>query len=191
MSLMAQSFSGIQRMKTNNFLLILIFIISVIQAQGSTSRETGDFDIKKVREAVFSTTNDSTLNEDLNLKKSTENYSLVILRVVFYLAVVIAVIFAVAWIVKKSGLTGSSRIGGGGAMDVLEILPFGQNRTITMIRVMDAVYLLGQTPQSIVLLEKIEGQKAIDLIASSKGGSSIVQFKDAFNSFISKMKKQG
>lgn len=76
-------------------------------------------------------------------------------------------------------------------MDVLEILPFGQNRTITMVRVMDAVYLLGQTPQSIVLLEKIEGQKAIDLIASSKGGSSIVQFKDAFNSFLSKMKKQG
>jgi flagellar biosynthetic protein FliO len=185
-----QNFSGTKKMKAKSFLFIWIFFISVVQAQDSTTRETGDFDIKKVREAVFSAT-DTTLNEDIHLRKSAENYSLVILRVVFYLAVVIAVIFAVAWIVKKSGLTGSSRIGGGGAMDVLEILPFGQNRTITMIRVMDAVYLLGQTPQSIVLLEKIEGQKAIDLIASSKGGSSIVQFKDAFNSFISKMKKQG
>lgn len=190
MSLMEHSFSGIQKIKAYYFLCILLFFVSAVQAQNSASRETGDFDIKKVREAVFSS-GDTTLNENAQLRKNAENYSLVIFRVVFYLAVVIVVIFAVAWIVKKSGLTGSSRIGGSGAMDVLEILPFGQNRTITMIRVMDAVYLLGQTPQSIVLLEKIEGQKAIDLIASSKGGSSIVQFKDAFNSFISKMKKQG
>jgi flagellar biosynthetic protein FliO len=190
LSLKEHSFSRIQKMKAKNILLIFLFFISVAQAQNPASGETGDFDIKKVREAVFST-DDTTINENFQLKKNAENYSLVILRVIFYLAVVIAVIFAVAWIVKKSGLTGSSRIGGGGAMDILEILPFGQNRTITMIRVMDAVYLLGQTPQSIVLLEKIEGQKAIDLIASSKGGSSMIQFKDAFNNFISKMKKQG
>lgn len=190
MSLRVQSFSEIQKFKADILLIIVLFFFSVVQAQNPASEETGDFDIKKVREAVFSA-GDTTLNENAQLRKDAENYSLVIFRVVFYLAVVIAVIFTVAWIVKKSGLTGSSRIGGGGAMDVLETLPFGQNRTITMIRVMDAVYLLGQTPQSIVLLEKIEGQKAIDLIASSKGGSSIVQFKDAFNSFLSKMKKQG
>ena len=41
-------------------------------------------------------------------------------------------------------------------MDVLEVLPFGQNRNAILIRVMDSVYLLGQTPNSIVLLEKIE-----------------------------------
>jgi hypothetical protein len=56
---------------------------------------------------------------------------------------------------------------------------------------MDTVYLLGQTPTSIVLLEKIEGQKAIDLIASSKGGGgSVMQFKDVFNNFMGKNKKQ-
>lgn len=190
MSSREQDFSGTQKNKVNILFFIVLFFVSVVHAQNPASGETGDFDIKKVREAVF-TTGDTTLNENVQLRKDAENYSFVIFRVIFYLAVVIAVIFAVAWIVKKSGLTGSSRIGGGGAMDVLEILPFGQNRTITIVRVMDAVYLLGQTPQSIVLLEKIEGQKAIDLIASSKGGSSIVQFKDAFNSFLSKMKKQG
>jgi flagellar biogenesis protein FliO len=94
----------------------------------------------------------------------------------------------VAWIVKKVGIAGASRLGTG-SMDVLEVLPFGQNRAAVLIRVLDAVYLLGQTPGSIVLLEKIEGQKAIDLIASTKGGTSIVQFKDAFNNFIGKIKK--
>lgn len=179
---------GLKRDKTKRIFLLLFFFCSVLMAQHSTVEQTGDFDIKKVREAVFSQ-GDSSLGENAQLAKSQENYTVVIFRVMLYLAVVIAVIFAVAWIVKKSGLSGSSRIGGGGAMDVLEILPFGQNRNVTMIRVMDAVYLLGQTPQSIVLLEKIEGQKAIDVIATSKGGSSIVQFKDAFNNFISKIKK--
>jgi flagellar biogenesis protein FliO len=54
---------------------------------------------------------------------------------------------------------------------------------------MDSVLILGQTPQSITLLEKIEGQKAIEAIASVKGQGTIVPFKDMVNSFLGKMKK--
>jgi flagellar biosynthetic protein FliO len=118
-----------------------------------------------------------------------ENYALVILRMIGYLAIVTMVIFAVAWAVRKVGFAGTSKLGGGGSMDIIEVLSFGQNRNAVLIRVADTVYLLGQTPESMVLLEKIEGQKAIDLIASSKGGSSVMNFKEAFNSFIGKMKK--
>jgi flagellar biogenesis protein FliO len=74
-------------------------------------------------------------------------------------------------------------------MDILETLPLGQNRSLVMVRVMDSILLLSQTPQTIVLLEKIEGAKAIELISLTKGGTSIVQFKDFFNTFIGKMKK--
>ncbi|HEX2960093.1 MAG TPA: flagellar biosynthetic protein FliO [Chitinispirillaceae bacterium] len=189
MSIEVNRSSNSNTMKSRILLFILLSIFSLLQAQ-QFSESTGDFDIKKVREAVFSQS-DTSLSEKVQSAKNDENYFFVILRVTLYLLIVIGGIFAVAWVVKKSGLSGTSRIGGTGAMDVLEILPFGQNRTVTMVRVMDAVYLLGQTPHSIVLLEKIEGQKAIDLIASSKGGSSIIQFKDAFNNFISKMKKPG
>lgn len=118
-----------------------------------------------------------------------ENYAVVILRMVGYLAVVMMVIFAVAWGIRKIGLAGTSKVGGGGSMDIIEVLSFGQNRNAVLIRVADTVYLLGQTPESMVLLEKIEGQKAIDLIASNKSGASVMNFKDAFNSFIGKMKK--
>jgi flagellar biosynthetic protein FliO len=125
------------------------------------------------------------------MKKEAENYTWVIARITLYLAIVIAIILAVAWIVRKMGIGNSSRIGGGGSMDILESLQFGQNRNAILVRVMDTVYLLGQTPTSIVLLEKIEGQKAIDLIASSKGGGgSVMQFKDVFNNFMGKTKKQ-
>ena len=118
-----------------------------------------------------------------------ENYALVMLRVIGYLAIVMMVIFAVAWGIRKIGFVGTSKVGGGGSMDIIEVLPFGQNRNAVLIRVADTVYLLGQTPESMVLLEKIEGQKAIDLIASTKSGTSVMNFKEAFNSFIGKMKK--
>lgn len=176
-------------LKQVSLFFLILFINSYSQAQQFKS-ETGDFDLKKVTEAAF-TGVDTSIADSLSLKKETENYTVVIFRVIVYLAIVIAVIFGVAWIVRKSGLTGTSKIGGGGSMDILEILPLGQNRNVSLVRVMDSVYLLGQTPNSIVLLEKIEGQKAIDLISSSKDGSSIVQFKDALSSFLSKMKKPG
>lgn len=176
-------------LKQVSLFFLILFINSYSQAQQFKS-ETGDFDLKKVTEAAF-TGVDTSIADSLSLNKETENYTVVIFRVIVYLAIVIAVIFGVAWIVRKSGLTGTSKIGGGGSMDILEILPLGQNRNVSLVRVMDSVYLLGQTPNSIVLLEKIEGQKAIDLISSSKDGSSIVQFKDALSSFLSKMKKPG
>lgn len=167
------------------FISLSLFSISVAQ---EAKTGTGDFDIGKVREAV-SNIGDSGLGQYSPVKKQSENYTAIIFRIIFYLALTILLILGLAWFMRKVGISGTSKIGGGGAMDVLEVLPFGQNRNAILVRVMDSVYLLGQTPNSIVLLEKIEGQKAIDLIASSKGGSSIVQFKDAFNNFIGKMKK--
>ena len=174
--------------KIVNVLISLVIVFSALAEAQQAQAGTGEFDIGKVRAAVLSQ-QDTSLGEYSPLEKKSENYAFVMLRITLYLGLVIAIIFGVAWIVRKTGITGSSRIGGGGAMDVLEILPFGQNRNAVLVRVMDAVYLLGQTPNSIVLLEKIEGQKAIDLIASSKGGGSVMQFKDAFNSFIGKIKK--
>jgi flagellar biogenesis protein FliO len=74
-------------------------------------------------------------------------------------------------------------------MDLLEVLPLAQNRNISMVRIQDSVYILGVQQSSMILIEKIEGQKAIELISSSKGGSSVMQFKDALNTFVGKFKK--
>jgi flagellar biosynthetic protein FliO len=170
---------------------ILLFLALVTSIYSQTPKSgTGDFDIKKVQQALFDQ-KDSSIGEAAPIAKAKpENYAFVIFRIMFYLGLVIVVIFGVGWIVKKTGIANSSKIGGGGSMDILEALQFGQNRNAILVRVMDTVYLLGQTPSSIVLLEKIEGQKALDLIASSKGGGSVMQFKDAFNTFLGKMKKQ-
>jgi flagellar biosynthetic protein FliO len=178
-----------KKVTLKGILLISSIFITLTQAQPSKS-DIGTFDIGKVQQAVLDQKDSGTNSSAPITKKEAESYTWVILRMTLYLAIVIGVILAVAWIVKKIGIGNSSRIGGGGSMDILEALQFGQNRNAILVRVMDTVYLLGQTPTSIVLLEKIEGQKAIDLIASSKGGGgSVMQFKDVFNNFMGKNKK--
>jgi flagellar biogenesis protein FliO len=180
---------------------VLSISILVCVSAGVTQTDTGkdqsksgigSFDINKVRElsAKPQTVPPAGSSQAAEAaQKEMPNYTFVMLRIIGSLAIIIVLIFGVTWLIRKSGLAGSSRIGGGGSMDVLEVLSLGQNRNVVMFRVMDTVYLCGQTAANIALLDKIEGQRAVDLLTSSKGSSTVVQFKEAFNQFISKMKK--
>jgi len=158
---------------------------------GSDSAGIGGFDMDKVYEEVASA-NDSELlgnGSIAGLTRQPENYALVLLRITGYLVLITLVIFGMAWGIRKIGVAGVSKVGGGNNMDIIETLYLGQSRAASLVRVGDTVYLLGHTSENIVMLEKIEGEKAIELIASSKGGATIMNFKDAFNNFLGKMKK--
>ena len=150
----------------------------------------GSFDIEKVRQAVTQPANALTVDSasDAPTAVKSESIGWLMARMGFYLALVIGAIYAVMWFVKRFGLAGRSKIGGG-SMDTLEVLPLGPNRAVMLVRVTDRVYLLAQTPGAISVLDKIEGEKAIEVIASSKGVVSISQFKDVFSSFMGKIKK--
>lgn len=161
-------------------------------AQDQEEQSIGKFDINKVRELSADPKATSPQTGEIDTgktKKETTNIVLTTLRIIGSLALIIALIFGVSWLIRKSGLSGTSRIGGGGSMDTLEVLPLGQHRNIVLFRVMDTVYLCSQTPSAIALLDKIEGQRATDLLTSSKGPSNVVKFKDAFNQFVSRIKK--
>jgi flagellar biogenesis protein FliO len=168
------------------------FQIVHAQAQDQNERSVGKFDINKVRELSADPKATSPQTDPINagkIKKETTNIVFATLRIIGSLALIIALIFGVSWLVRKSGLAGTSRIGGGGAMDMMEVLPLGQHRNVVMFRVLDTVYLCSQTPSAISLLDKIEGPRAVDLLTSSKGPSTVVKFKDAFNQFVSRIKK--
>ena len=180
---------------TTPVLLVISFVTfiftSSITAQDTS--KTGDFDIKKVHQAVKGDLADSldvaADNAEVEpIRPLGDNYMFIVVRIIGYLILLTIVIILVVWLLKRFGITGSSRIGSG-TMDLLESLPLGQNRSIILVRVMDTILVLSQTAQNITLLEKIEGDKAVELIASTKGGTSIVHFKDVFNNFIGKMKK--
>jgi flagellar biogenesis protein FliO len=76
------------------------------------------------------------------------------------------------------------------SMDIIETLVTGQGRSIMLVRVTDSVLVVAQTSQNTTLLDKLEGQKALDVITSSRGGANVTQFKDLFGNFLGKIKKQ-
>lgn len=168
---------------------IIAIVIGSVYAQNN---KIGDFNIQKVQEAVQKDMVDSVpgfpSTATQNIKPLSENYFLLTLRIIGYLLIMLLVIIVVMWFIRRVGLSGTSKLGGG-SMDLLEALTLGQNRSLILVRVVDVVYVLAQTQQSITVLDKIEGAHAVEIIASSKGGTSIVQFKEVFNSFINKIKK--
>jgi flagellar biosynthetic protein FliO len=178
---------------------VFLFCSALLLPQTTFSQprqDIGNFDINKVardvagQETTLATTDTAKAAVAMNrfAGKTNENWTLVSLRIGLYLMLTIAAIFLVIWGIKRIGFAGRSKIGGG-SMDVLEALPLGQNRNIVLVRVVDKVYLIGQTQSTITVLETIEGQKALELISSTKGVVSMAQFKDVFNNFMGKFKK--
>jgi flagellar biosynthetic protein FliO len=180
-------------------LLAAVCLIFAPASFPQSRQDIGSFDINKVTRDVAG--QETTLTADTGASKTAtasnmnrfagktnENWVLVCLRIGLYLIITIAAIFLVIWGIKRVGFAGRSKIGGG-SMDVLEALPLGQNRNIVLVRVVDKVYLIGQTQNSITVLETIEGQKALELISTTKGVVSMAQFKDVFNNFMGKFKK--
>jgi len=184
-------------MKRFRTVAILLILIGAAYAQDGGSGGIGTFDIDKVYENATSGADedeDSAFAQGgagarAGYPRQKDNYALILLRIIGYLVVVTVIILAAAWGARRLGVAGVSKVGGGNNMDTIEAIYFGQNRGAVLIRVADTVYLLGHTPENVVLLEKIEGEKAVELIASSKGGSTVMSFKDAFNNFMGKMKR--
>ncbi len=125
----------------------------------------------------------------VNTGKS-ESIAMLLVRITISLLILSMLVVAVLWLMKKAGLSGSSRLGGGASMDVIEVLPLGQNRNIMLVRLLDKVLVVAQTATHTVLLDTIEGQRAIELIAGRSEGPTMAQFKDVFGNFIDKLKKQ-
>ncbi len=169
-------------------LYIICFMIMTFAASGITGRESdiGGFDISRVRTAAFRG-NDTSVESSSVPVTHKESAAALLFRIMLYLGVVIVIIAATAWFVKRIGLKNPHV--GGGSMDIVETLPVGQNRNLIMVRVGDEIYFLSQTPTTITLLDKISGQKALDIIASSKGGGTMLHFRDALNNFMGRIKR--
>jgi flagellar biosynthetic protein FliO len=185
-----------KKLLTNAFLFLFLALLFAGTSFAQPKEGIGNFDIEKVRRAVIDPNGPAAIDSaqasaalaSSATKIEKVNLGWLILRLCFYFALIVGAIIFVTWGIKRLGLAGRSRIRGG-SMDILEALPLGQNRNVLLVRVTDKVYLLAQTPNQITVLDTITGEKAIELISSSKGVVSIMQFKDVFNNFMGKMKK--
>ena len=157
------------------YAIVVFLLAAAVAGIGGPRPATGSFDIEKVRQAA----SEGGGQLDFDTGRATaapagkpESIGWIAARICFYLALIAAAIVFLAWLIKR-----------------LEALPIGPNRAILMVRVKDAVFVLGQTQNQITLLDKAEGERAMELISSSKGGFSVTQFKDALDGFMGKIKK--
>jgi flagellar protein FliO/FliZ len=86
------------------------------------------------------------------------------MRVLLGLAVVVAVIFAVWWLLKRTNrgrrLPGAGGKAGAGVVTVLSTTPVGANRNLHLVRVGDDVLLLGATEHGISALHTLDHETA-------------------------------
>lgn len=172
------------------FLLLCFFILLTvppsITAQDPPPNTYGSFDINKVRQAM----GDTGLGAVPSAVQKPVSIAFLLARILISLALLTAAVIGLLWILKKSGFSGTSRLGGGASMDVVEVLPLGQNRSIFLVRLTDKILVIAQTPHHTALLDTIEGPRAIEIIAGHAEGPAMAPFKDVFNTFIEKLKKQ-
>jgi flagellar protein FliO/FliZ len=86
-------------------------------------------------------------------------------RTIFGLAIVLAVIFGVHWVLKQLKRAGGPRATGGGLSSVAT-LPLGRNRTLHLVRAGEDVVLVGVTEQQIVPVRTWSDEEAEALLAS-------------------------
>ena len=176
------------------FVIVAIVLLSPLTNVRAQDKNNADgFSIEKVNAQAFDNVAVDTGQRGGEATGSSQqtdrpNLAMVVFRTIASLVLILLVIVGLVWFLRKAGLSGTSRIGGG-SMDLLEALPIGQGRSLVLVRVMEKVLVLAQTQQIITLLAEIDGQNAVELIAQSKGGTSIVQFKEMFNGFVGRVKK--
>ncbi len=96
-----------------------------------------------------------------------------LLKAVFALVLVLLLIFALAWYLRRlQNFPG----GAGGSLKVLATLPVGQRERVILVQAGSEQLLLGVTSNSVTLLKTLD-QPLLDLPASSKAGGFTSQLE--------------
>jgi flagellar biosynthetic protein FliO len=174
-------------------------LLTVAIASAQSSPQQRDEQLQRKEEQIlreiqntpsqrYNPSNPAAQNQAAIPERPPENLLFVGLRIGLVLMLVVAMVVGVGWVVRKFGLARGGASGGGN-MEVLEMVPLGQNQSLVLVRVADTVYLLGRTPQQVSSIANFGGEQALELISNSRGGVSMMQFKDVFNSFMGKVRK--
>jgi len=198
-----QKRTNVNTAKNNFFQLVALFLLSILLCNSvvfaQQSKQSRDRQLRGKEKRIMQEIRNAQALEDTRASDAIpevereeiqqENIFLVLLRIAGILVLIIALLFGGSWVLKKFKLTAGSR-GTSGAMEVIDSIPLGQNRALTMVRVDDTVYVLGNTASGITCIDTYQGDKALELISSTRGGVSMMKFKDALDNFLGKKESQ-
>jgi flagellar biogenesis protein FliO len=117
----------------------------------------------------------------------------IVLRIVGSLVLVLALLAAVVWGVRKSGIMGQgvpTATPQTPSMSVLEALSTAYSGTILLVRCEEQVFLVGQTSSNYTLLQELQEDIAKKIIESKGGNETIGSFKNSLANFMQNLKIQ-
>ncbi len=171
------------------FVLAFILLTGVSAQDNAPDKSAGEsFDFSRLQKELQGYTGSGetsgVVQQQAGQQQQDRSLIGVTIRLSIVMGIIIVLVFAVAWLLKRGGISGTHSKGG--SIDVLEAASLGPQRTVVLVRVLDTVYVLGQTQHTITLLEKLQDEKAMEVISSAREVTSLSRFKDVFNSFVAK-----
>jgi len=112
-----------------------------------------------------------------------------VFRIVGSLALLGALIMAVVWGIRKSGVLDPVALKPDSSLELLDELVTGTGSSIVLVRFEEKVLLVGQTGSSMSVIESVEGDRAQVLIAKSAGGKSVGTFRANLNKYVMNFQK--
>jgi flagellar biogenesis protein FliO len=169
-------------------LMIIFMIVFWVYAQ---ERE---FDMSQLNQSMGNIiTSDDADFADSTGEGNQDGIGIVILRIIGSLALVLALLAAIVWGLRKSGVLGQGVITAANqtpSMSVLEALSTGYNGAILLVRCEEQVFLVGQTPTNYTLLQELQQDVAKKVIESKGGNENVGAFKNSLANFMQNLKNQ-
>ncbi|MCL1946703.1 MAG: flagellar biosynthetic protein FliO [Chitinivibrionia bacterium] len=177
------------------FLIIFLFAFAIF-AQSDAQQDV-DAELDKKADAIREVYDDPaaamTPDDETFGAKESDNWGILMLKVIGWLSLVLAMIAAVAWGVRKSGIFGQTAALAASqtpSMSVLEALSTGQNGVILLVRCEKQVFMIGQTLTKYTLLKELDEDAAAKIIESRIESDNVATFKNSLSKFMQNIKVQ-
>jgi flagellar biogenesis protein FliO len=107
-----------------------------------------------------------------------------LLRLLFAVIGLVAILAVVRFMLTRSGRIGAM-VGSRPLVQVISTGYIGVKKSVTMVKIPDAILVLGVTNERITLLSKVEDQVLIDRICTNKTPETLPSFSRQFHSLYS------
>lgn len=118
---------------------------------------------------------------------------LLTLKIMLYLGGLSLVLYYGIKTFRKNTLDRASRGKSGRSVEVLESAFIGQNRNVSLVKILDQILVVGVTDHNISLLSTISDEPSVSRILSSHGPTApgvAHNFSNTVNAFLSKFKRE-
>lgn len=130
----------------------LVYVANPAKALAAGSQSTDSFEQTKLH-----------LTESSGTHASSASLGSTAIRTLVGLLVVVALIYALTWVIRKTKAAGTGNAALGNGLEQVASLPLGTGRAVTLVRVGDELHLLGVAEHGVSDLRIFTEEEAYEL----------------------------